>query len=160
MSVNGIEVLSVNDLQNKIASKNPGDPVTIKVWRNKKPFTLKVILDRAPVATVDQNSNNNQKKNFRNLGMEIRDLTQVEKRNTNLKNGIFVNDVKAGSPANKGGVYSGFILYMLDDRPIEDKDDFQKKIEDLKTGQVIKFICRSTRFQNPLDDRILFVEIE
>ena len=160
MSVNGAEVVSVNDLQNKIASKNPGDRVSLKIWRDKKPLTLQVVLDRAPVATVDQSTNNNQKKIFKNLGMEIRDLTQVEKRNSNLDNGVFVNDVKAGSPANNGGIYSGFILYMLDDQPIEDKDDFQSKIRDLKPGQVIKFICRSTRFQNPLDDRILFVEIE
>lgn len=160
MSVNGKEVLSVNDLQNKIASKNPGDRVSLKIWRNKQPLTIEVVLDRAPVATVDENSNNNKKKKFENLGMEIRDLTQVEKRNTALNNGIFVNDVKTGSPANKGGIYSGFVLYMLDDEPIEDKDDFQKKIRDFKSGQVIKFMCRSTRFQNPLDDRILFVEIE
>ena len=92
--------------------------------------------------------------------MEIRDLTQIEKRNTNLDQGVFVNEVKAGSPANKGGIYSGFILYMLNDQPIEDQDDFQKKIQNLKSGQVIKLICRSTRFQNPLDDRILFVEVE
>ena len=160
MSVNGTEVVSVNDLQNKIASKNPGDRVSLKIWRDKKPLTLQVVLDRAPVATVDQSTNNNQKKIFKNLGMEIRDLTQVEKRNSNLDNGVFVNDVKAGSPANNGGIYSGFILYMLDDQPIEDKNDFRSKIRDLKPGQVIKFICRSTRFQNPLDDRILFVEIE
>ena len=160
MSVNGAEVVSVNDLQNKIASKNPGDHVSLKIWRDKKPLTLQVVLDRAPVVTVDQNSNNNQKKIFQNLGMEIRDLTQVEKRNTNLDNGVFVNDVKAGSPANNGGIYSGFILYMLDDQPIEDKNDFRSKIRDLKPGQVIKFICRSTRFQDPLDNRILFVEIE
>ena len=160
MSVNGTEVVSVNDLQNKIASKNPGDRVSLKIWRDKKPLTLQVVLDRAPVATIDQSTNNNQKKIFKNLGMEIRDLTQVEKRNSNLDNGVFVNDVKAGSPANNGGIYSGFILYMLDDQPIEDKDDFQSKIRDLKPGQVIKFICRSTRFQDPLDDRILFVEIE
>ncbi|MCK5455080.1 MAG: PDZ domain-containing protein, partial [Calditrichia bacterium] len=154
------EVVSVNDLQNKIASKNPGDRVSLKIWRDKKPLTLQVVLDRAPVATVDQSTNNNQKKIFKNLGMEIRDLTQVEKRNSNLDNGVFVNDVKAGSPANNGGIYSGFILYMLDDQPIEDKDDFRSKIRDLKPGQVIKFICRSTRFQDPLDNRILFVEIE
>ena len=160
MSVNGAEVVSVNDLQNKIASKNPGDRVSLKIWRDKKPLTLQVVLDRAPVATIDQSTNNNQKKIFKNLGMEIRDLTQVEKRNSNLDNGVFVNDVKAGSPANNGGIYSGFILYMLDDQPIEDKDDFQSKIQDLKPGQVIKFICRSTRFQDPLDNRILFVEIE
>lgn len=160
MMVNGQEVISVNDLQNKIASKSPGDKASLQIWRDKRQIALSVTLDRAPVATINQNTLNNQKKSYKNLGMEIRDLTQVEMRNTNLDNGIFVNDVKAGSPANKGGIYAGFVLYKLNDTFIQDKDDFENKLEKLKSGQVVKFICRSTRFQNPLDDRILFVEIE
>jgi serine protease Do len=160
LSVNGSEIVSVNDLQNKIASKNPGEVVNLTVWRNRKSLTVPVKLGQAPVSTINTEINNTPKKRFKNLGLEIRDLTQVEKNNVNLENGVYVSDVKAGSPSQKGGIFIGFIIYKINDEIVKDKDDFLEKVNGLQKGRVIKMICRSTRFQNPLNDRILFVEID
>jgi serine protease Do len=160
LTVNGSEIVSVNDLQNKIASKSPGEIVTLNIWRNRKSLTVPVKLGQAPVITINKETNNTPKKRFKNLGLEIRDLTQVEKNNVNLENGVYVSDVKAGSPSQKGGVFIGFIIYKINDEIIKDKDDFLEKVQRLQKGRVIKMICRSPRFQNPLDDRILFIEID
>jgi serine protease Do len=158
LSVNGQEVVSVNDLQIKIASKPPGEMVTLKIWRNKQPFTFKVKLGKAPVARVE--NKNNTRKSFENLGMKIRDLTSMEKKSLELDHGIYVEEVKTGSPASKGGIFSKFILYRMENYEIDDADDFEKKLDQLKSGDVIKIIGRPIGYRSALDDRIFFVEIE
>jgi serine protease Do len=160
LSVNNNEVVSVNDLQNKIASKSPGDVVRLKIWRNQKSMMIPVTLGQAPVVTIDKKTNNSPRKSFENLGLEIRDLTQAEKNTINLQNGVYVKDVKQGSPSQKGGVFSGFVIHTVNDQPVRNSEDFKKRISNFQEGSVIKLVCRSTRFQNPQDDRILFVEIE
>ncbi len=158
LSVNGNEVVSVNDLQIKIASKPPGEVVRLKVWRNNQPLNFKVKLGKAPVGKVENKNNN--KKTFKNLGMNIRDLTSMEKKSLELDHGIYVDDVKSGSPASKGGIFSRFILYRMNNSQIDDVDDFEKKLNHQKIGDVVKFVGRPTGFRSPLDDRIFFVEIE
>jgi serine protease Do len=159
LSVDGAEVISVNDLQIRIASKNPGQIVVLKIWRDFKEISFQVKLGQAPIGQAAANDNH-RKKSFKNLGMEIRDLTSMEQKTFDLKMGIFIDNVKGGSPANKGGIFPGFVIYQFNGEPIRDKDDFESKLRRMKTGQVVKFTCRPPGFRDAGDDRILFVELE
>ncbi len=159
LSVNGNEVISVNDLQIKIASKNPGEVVKVEVWRDGRKISYPVKLGKAPVRKSSNGDQPARKKSFENLGMEFRDLTTVEKNSLDLENGIYVDDIKPGGPASEAGIFPRFVLYRMDGKPIQDKDDFEKRIEKLKSGQVVKIVGRPAEFRGPFDDRIFFVEI-
>ena len=160
LSVDGAEVISVNDLQIRIASKNPGQIVVLKVWRDREEITFQVKLGQAPISQANASNDNHRKKSFKNLGMEIRDLTSMEQKTFDLKSGIFIDNVKGGSPANKGGIFPGFVIYRFNGEQIKGKDDFESKLRKMKTGQVVKFTCRPPGFRDEADDRILFVELE
>ena len=161
LSVNGEEVVSVNDLQIKIASKNPGQEVKLKVWRNNRELTYYVRLGKAPVSPVSgtekQQKNQN---NFKNLGISVRNLDSGEKEKFKVNEGVYVEEVKPGSPAFEGGVFKGFILVSLDGQPIKNEKDFQKKLSGYKTGDVLKFSARSPGINNTYEDRIVFVEVD
>jgi serine protease Do len=161
LSVNGEEVLSVNDLQIKIASKNPGQEVQLKVWRDNKELTYYVRLGKAPVSPVSgtekQQKNQN---NFKNLGISVRNLDSGEKDKFKVNEGVYVEEVKPGSPAFEGGVFKGFILVALDGQPIKNEKDFEKKLSGYKTGDVLKFSARSPGINNTYEDRIVFVEVD
>ena len=161
LSVNGEEIASVNDLQVKIASKPPGETVMLKVWRNKKELSFRVELGQAPSSrTSNRSDNDNTKKSYKNLGMEIRDLDEEELDKFNIESGIYVTEVKLGSPAHKSGIFPNIIIYEFDGKPILDKEDFEERLKECQKGDVIKLRIRPTIFQNQIDDRILFVEIE
>lgn len=161
LEVNGDEVVSVNDLQNKIASKRPGDTVTLQIWRDERRLAYDVKLAQAPVSDRERRvSEGKSQKKFENLGMEVRNLTRMEKNSFDLESGIYVSDVKGGSPANKAGIYPGYVIYKFDGIELEDEDDFKELLRKYKKGEVIKVIARPSNFRNQLDDRILFVEID
>ncbi len=160
LSVNGWEVISVNDLQIKIASKNPGETVTLKVWRDRQELIFQVALGQAPISRREANHNNQSKKSFKNLGLDIRDLTAEEKRAVDLDYGVYVSNIKLGSPANKGGIFPRFIIHEVNGKKIENKKGFEKLINQLKSGQVIRLLCRVSDLRTRFDDRILFVEVE
>jgi serine protease Do len=161
LSVNGEEVVSVNDLQIKIASKNPGQEVKLTVWRDNRELTYYVRLGKAPVSPVSgtekQQKNQN---NFRNLGISVRNLDSGEKEKFKVNEGVYVEEVKPGSPAFEGGVFKGFILVALDGQPIKNEKDFEKKLSGYKTGDVLKFSARSPGINNTYEDRIVFVEVD
>jgi serine protease Do len=160
LSVDGTEVISVNDLQIRIASKNPGQKVILKVWRDLQEITFQVKLGQAPIQQ-SMNANNNQRKKLqKNLGMEIRDLTNMEQKTFDLQSGVFIDNVKAGSPANKGGIFPGYVIHRFNDQEISSKKDFETKLHKLKPGEVVKLTCRPPGFRDTSDDRILFVEVD
>jgi serine protease Do len=161
LKVNGEEVVSVNDLQIKIASKNPGQVVQLKVWRDKQERTYNVRLGKAPVSPASDNQKQQPElKKFKNLGMKIRNLTSAEKSRFDVSEGVFVDEVKAGSPAYEGGIFKGFVLISLDGQPIMNEKDFEKKISKYKKGDVLKFSARSPGLNNTYDNRIVFVEVD
>ncbi len=161
LSVNGEEVVSVNDLQIKIASKNPGQEVQLKVWRDKQERTYYVRLGKAPVSPASDNQKKQQEsKKFKNLGMKIRNLTSAEKSRYEVTEGVFVEEVKTGSPAFEGGIFKGFVLISLDGQPIKNEKDFEKKLSGYKKGNVLKFSARSPGINNTYDNRIVFVEVD
>jgi serine protease Do len=161
LSVNGEEVVSVNDLQIKIASKNPGQEVQLKVWRDKQERTYYVRLGKAPVSPASDNQKKQQEsKKFKNLGMKIRNLTSAEKSRFEVTEGVFVEEVKTGSPAFEGGIFKGFVLISLDGQPIKNEKDFEKKLSGYKKGNVLKFSARSPGINNTYDNRIVFVEVD
>ncbi|MBN2364911.1 MAG: PDZ domain-containing protein [Calditrichaeota bacterium] len=158
LSVNGNEVVSVNDLQIKIASKNPGELVDVQIWRDGRKISYSVKLGKAPVSR-NSNGQSARKKTFENLGMEIRDLTNLEKNSLNLDNGIYIQDVKPGSPASVAGIFSRYVLYSMNGEFIRNQVDFEERLGKFNSGEVIKIIGRPTTFRSSLDDRIFFVEI-
>lgn len=160
LSVDGSEVISVNDLQIRIASKNPDQLVVLKVWRDLEEVTFRVKLGQAPINQTINSNNNHRKKPFKNLGMQIRDLTSMEQKTFDLKSGVFIDNVKGGSPANKGGIFPGFVIYRFNGEQVRDKDDFESKLSKMKTGQVVKFTIRPPGFRDAADDRTLFVEVD
>ena len=161
LSVNGEEVVSVNDLQIKIASKNPGQEVKLKVWRNNRELTYYVRLGKAPISPVSEIEKKQKNQNtFKNLGMSVRNLDSGEKEKFKVNEGVYVEEVKPGSPAFEGGIFKGFVLVALDGQPIKNEKDFEKKLSGYKTGDVLKFSARSPGINNTYEDRIVFVEVD
>ncbi|MEJ2635841.1 MAG: Do family serine endopeptidase [Calditrichia bacterium] len=160
LTVNGKEISSVNDLQIKIASKHPGDVVNLQVWRNKKRLPFQVKLGQAPVIkSENEKMKSNHLKPFKNLGLVIRDLTKDEKKTYQTESGIFISDVKTGSPASKSRIFPNAVLLSINDESVKSESDFKKIILKYKNGDSLKFLLRSISGPGSVRDQIVYVEI-
>lgn len=70
------------------------------------------------------------------LGVGIQDVTSELAENFGLKdlNGVIVNSVTAGSPAEKAGLKQGDVIIKLNDKPIKDGNELRNQIAQTAPG--------------------------
>ncbi|GAB4372570.1 MAG: DegQ family serine endoprotease [Calditrichia bacterium] len=159
LKVDGSEVVSVNDLQIKIARRSPEEKVNLEVWRDRRKTNIQVILGKAPVNPASKKIKLNQQKlKYRDLGLEVRNLSSAEKREYQTEYGVSVEEIKAGSPAQNSGISPNDILLSINDVPIQDTSAFREILSNLKSGEIIKITIRKKRFGEDTIDRIVFIE--
>ncbi len=161
LKVNDQEVKSVNDLQIKIASKHPGDVVDLEIWRNEERLYFQVELGKAPNQKVSQlNRSKESKREYENLGLEFRDLTEEEKNRFQTEYGVYVTGVKPGSPAYKAGISRGYVIISLQEKKVTDSGQFEDLISKGELTESAKVLLRNLGPAGEVDDIIVYVEIE
>ncbi len=71
------------------------------------------------------------------FGVETDDMTEPAKKEHDIINGIYVDDVLADSPAFEAGIQNGDIIMAVDDFAIVDSSDFYSTISKYKPGDNI-----------------------
>jgi len=73
------------------------------------------------------------------IGIEFKEgLPGAVNRVYGFKNGVLVQRVRPGGPADKGGVKVGDIVTTIDGRPIKDGDDLVNEIASRRPGSTIR----------------------
>jgi serine protease Do len=73
------------------------------------------------------------------IGIQFRQgLSGAVNRVYGFKNGVLVQEVQPGGPAEKGGLKAGDIITAIDGRPIKDGDDLVNEIASRKPGSSIR----------------------
>ena len=141
LAVDGESVNSVNDLQIKIAQHQPGDTVTLLVWRDRRKWEVDVELGEAPAASVPAVRGNDDEEapEFDNLGISLRGLSADEKERYNVTGGLLIESVTTGSPAEKAGVIPFSILVSIDGNNLNTVEEFDHILEYSESGKVLKF---------------------
>ena len=75
------------------------------------------------------------------LGMSVEELTPELAKNLNVaeKSGIVVVQVEDDSPAAVAGMKPGDVIMEIDQSPVKNLEDFNRKIERYKKGDTILF---------------------
>jgi serine protease Do len=73
------------------------------------------------------------------IGIQFREgLSGAVNRVYGFKNGVLVQEVQSGGPADKAGIKPGDIITTVDGRPIKDGDDLVNEIASLRPGSAIR----------------------
>lgn len=148
LTVDGKEVNAPNELQSHIASKHPGDVVTLKVYRDGKTFERNVTLKpreetAQAVKASDEKSKEEESSNdspkvlkFDNIGFGVRPLTGDEK-DDELRNGVVVAEVKPYSEAFNRGIAQDDIIVEADRKDVNSVGDLKRVVEGHKPGDSI-----------------------
>ncbi len=149
LEIDGREVNKNNELQSYIATRHPGDVVTLKVFRDGKTFEKKVTLrPRQADATVvsdkgekeegpETNVDAARSVTFDKLGMTVRALTADERKELGVERGVLVSELKPFGEAAERGIGKNDVIVEADRKPIATPAELKKAIAARKTGDAI-----------------------
>jgi serine protease Do len=123
-SVNGRTIVSSGDLPAIVGLAQPGDRITMDVWRQGHPVQLTAQLTRSDdkVATAS----NQQSADGGRLGLALRALTPEEKQESGIRSGVVVEDV--AGPAEAAGVEQGDVVLAVNGTPVSSVDQVKNAV--------------------------------
>jgi serine protease Do len=129
ITVNGEEVNSIPELQEKVSRFRPGDNIQVEVIRDgkRKPFTVKLRNIHGNTELVKTTSK------LSKLGATFERVSDAEKNKLRIRNGIKVVKLTSGK-FKEAGIKEGYIITQANRVPINSEEDLKKVIEVLNDG--------------------------
>ncbi len=163
LSVDGKEVNSSNQLQTMVASKYPGETVSLKVSRKGKTIEKKVVLksrddDEEVIAARDTRPERSTPKEsapptavkMDNLGITIRNLDAKAKKAYDVEGGVLVESVEPFSEAQRRNLLPNDVILSVGDNPVDSVSELERAIKNKKPGDAllmrVKGENKTTRF--------------
>ena len=148
LEVDSREMNRPNQLQSYIASKTAGTTVTLKVFRDGEVFQRKVTLkardeDSKTEPVVDKDPGKEKKESvtttatFDEIGFSVKNLTDRDKSDFDLSNGVLITNVKPFSKAEDQRLFSGLVIVEADKNKINNVDDLKDAIESKKGSALL-----------------------
>ena len=112
---NDVPILSAGDLSAHVHMATPGQEARLLVWRDGKDLTI-----AASIESTDQRNSSQQavaKNEAASLGLTVRPLTQQERKEAGVTDGLMIEDV-AGRAA-EAGIQPGDVVVAVDDIPVK-----------------------------------------
>src|SRR5256885_16235081 len=132
VELNGAPIKEVPELQRRVAAVAPGQPVKLKVIRDRKPVTLAVTVSEMPgdepvLAGVPDDES---------WGLSVEPLTGEAALQLNLgvSGGLLVTDVWAGSPGDRAGLRRGDGSVELGKKPVAYPPALYRTLAQLNPG--------------------------
>jgi serine protease Do len=122
-------VPTAKDLQFKVARKEVGSEVTLKIDRNGKTKNIKVKLGERPESVADLRSSGGAE-NW--MGIEVAASGSAEARRLGVETdeGVIVTSIRRGSPADEAGISPGDIILKVGRRSINDVSEYNDLVEE------------------------------
>lgn len=116
-----------SDLPPMVANMAPGSTVNIQVWRKQQLKTLSVRIDEMQTAAKNEpviTRDNKQAK----LGVSVRPLTSQELAQTQIKQGLLVEEVGKG-PAASAGIQPGDVILAVNGDQVTSVTQLHDKLQ-------------------------------
>ena len=140
VSFDGKAIDEMKDLPYIVASTPVGKEVTVEVIRKGRTERIQVKIGELEGEKEAQE----QVEEKPNLGLAVQELTPELARGYGLSetSGLVVVDVEGNSPAADAGIRPGDLILEVDQVPMNDLDQFNKKISSYKDGDTVLFLVK------------------
>ncbi len=140
----GKEVKNADDLPWIVSNTPIGSKIDVKILRQGKEKTIKVTVGELPSKTevasiaAPKEENVSEKK----LGITVSNITPDVQREYNMQTdkGIVVTNVAEGSPADMAGIEKGDIVKQVNQKDINNVEDYSKVMSSVKKGEMVSLL--------------------
>jgi len=142
VAFNGKAINRSSSLPPVVGSTPVGKKVPVKVIRGGRSQTLWVTLgelpdEEEPIAKAEESKTTSDNR----LNVKVADLTDQQHKELQIEGGVLVEAVGDG-PAADAGVRSGDILLRIDNQPVNNVDDFERRIKKLPAGKSVAVLVQ------------------
>jgi serine protease Do len=142
----GKKVINTTQFRNNIAATAPGTDVTLKVIRDGAEKMISVTLGKLKADEIAPETEEQLEKlfgfNVAPFDQELASKYQINKSLT----GVVIVSIDVNSPAHRAGLQEGDLLVAVNRKKIENMEDFNNLVQDLKKGDTIFFqVVRKNR---------------
>ncbi|RUS66354.1 Putative serine protease HtrA [Saezia sanguinis] len=144
--VNGQRVERFSDLPRMIGNLKPGEQAQLKVFRRGEWKTMTVIVEAIPAETATSRTQQTPARpapaatSVNKLGISVTDLSDVHKRELQLKSGVVVRSVNPA--AARAGLREGDVILAIGKTDIRDVKHFNDMVEKLDASQNAVLLVR------------------
>lgn len=153
LEFNQQQVTTSSDLPRIVGDTKPGSKINVQVWRNgaTKKLTIKVGEMPSDDVVAFQQKPNKSEGGANRLGLVLKELTDSQKKQVGIENGLLVEDVLEGI-AGGAGILSGDIILGMNDQDIKTVGQFNQLLDKVEKGRHIALLVRR-------GDRTTFISI-
>jgi serine protease Do len=160
LEVEGVEVNKPNQLQAKVGTYNPGDEISLLLWKDGKKVKYDIELEgRDDAVSAKRENRPISEKKVQSLGINVKDMTTEELDLYELNYGVLIQAIDRNSPAAREGLRRGDVIYEVDGEKIESVSDLRDYIENQDSGSIIRVRTRSRFNDGSTSDRLVFLKI-
>ena len=133
LSVNGKKIISSRDLQNRISAFEPGETITLKIFRDKEMELKLKIAEKEGSIRLQRDSGGRASVD---LGMQLENNSRAMEREYDLgtAKGVVITQVSRGGVAYEQGLRAGDVIVELNRREVGSVREFSQIISGKKPG--------------------------
>lgn len=128
-AIDGKKVTKMAELMEILANKRPGDKVNITYLHKKQKKSKTVVLKNA-----QGNTKVVKPADLDVLGANFREISNAQKQQLNINNGLEIMKVNNGALKN-AGINRGFIIQRINDHSVKTLDDLQRIVKEASTSK-------------------------
>lgn len=132
--VDGIHVRSSAELQELVARHKPGETVTVTVNREGKEKDIRVEL-RSREGKNEIVRRDEKVETLSALGANLQELTDKEKKELGVSNGLKVAKLLPGKLRNETEMREGFVITKVNGKPVNSVKEFVQLVESKKGSE-------------------------
>lgn len=139
----GKEITASSDLPRIVGNTKPGSKVAVQVWRNGSTKKLTVQVGEMPSDNGEslRRKQGKSEDTTRSLGLSLRELTDSQKKQLGVENGLLVEEVYDGIAAS-AGIRRGDVILGFNNHDVKSIKQFNKLLDDIKKGRNIALLVR------------------
>ncbi|HSQ34833.1 MAG TPA: Do family serine endopeptidase [Candidatus Binatia bacterium] len=136
VAINGKAVKAAADLQMEIANSNPGDEITVTIYRNRDKQNIKIKVIEAPDSVQEQAAAESKSLN---LGMSLVKNSPALAREYELKTakGLVIEEVERGGIAAAAGLKPGDVIMAVNRSEVDSVEQFRRILAGRRAGSMV-----------------------
>ncbi|MGC9315343.1 MAG: DegQ family serine endoprotease [bacterium] len=127
LSLDGEHLATGSDLRNRVAEKQPGSLISLRIIRDGKEKDIDVTLTELPgTEKIAEEIEETQPQ--ADIGLDLSVAEESTAREYGFSKGLFIDDVEPGSQADKAGILPGDILFEVDRNPVGTVAEYKRQL--------------------------------